>query len=109
MRVTECEKLAYFDIDSTIIKRTDNGLLTLDYYGQPWTINSLPKNIEFLKSLKRRGYYIIVHSSNGWLHAKNVIELLKLEQYVDEVKTKPLKYCDDEPVQKWFGPRIYLD
>lgn len=110
MKVTESDLVTYFDIDNTLIKRTEiKGDLELDYYGTKWYVDRSIKNIEFLISLKARGYYVVVHSSNGWQHAKRVIELLKLENFVDEIKSKPQKYCDDQDVQVWFGPRIYFN
>lgn len=111
-KVTESDLVAYFDIDNTLIKRVDpkaGSDLQLDYYGQDWYIDVCNKNVEFLISLKARGYYIIVHSANGWQHAKKVIELLGLNPYVDEIKSKPQKYCDDQDVTEWFGPRIYFN
>ena len=112
MRVTESENVVYVDVDSTLIERVGlRSVFTheLDYYGQQWIVDPKDKNIEFMKSLKARGYYVIVHSSNGWLHAKKVVELLKLEVFVDEVKTKSNKYIDDDPVENWFGSRIHFD
>jgi FMN phosphatase YigB (HAD superfamily) len=83
--------------------------ITIDYYNETWYIRPHVKNIEFLVSLSNRGYYIIVHSGNGWQHAEKVIRAFGLELFVDEVKSKPVKYCDDLPVEEWFGPRIYLE
>lgn len=111
MRVTKSEKIVYVDVDATLIievSENDPYSLKLDYYNQIWYIRKLEKNIEFVKSLKARGYHVIVHSANGWLHAKKVIELLQLIDFVDEVKSKPIKYIDDIEVQEWFGPRIYF-
>lgn len=108
MIVTESQNIVYIDVDNTIIKRTTFGE-KLDYYGIEWTVSPMFENINFLKSLKARGYYIIVHSANGWLHAKKVVELLQLVDFVDEIKTKPTKYVDDVSVENWFGPRIYFE
>lgn len=114
MKITESELIAYVDIDETLITsesifETVIDPIKLDYYGSEWEIYPKFKNIEFIKSLKNRGYYIIVHSANGWLHAKKVVELLQLCDFVDEIKTKPLKYVDDKSVETWFGPRIYFE
>ncbi len=107
MIVTRSEKLVYVDVDETLIMRSSTGI-KLDYYGMEWTISPIMENINFMISLKERGYYVIVHSANGWLHAKKVIELLYLVDFVDEIKSKPIKYVDDKPVEEWFGPRIYF-
>lgn len=109
MIVTQSENLVYVDVDNTLIHRNPLGEMSLDYYGINWYITPCSKNIEFLMSLKSRGYYVIVHSSNGWKHALNVVNLLELNAYVDEIKTKPQKYIDDENVQDWFGPKIYFE
>lgn len=112
MIVTKAENVAYIDIDNTLIRKANTNDLfpkLLDYYGNNWNIIPKYDNIQFLKSLKSRGYYIIVHSANGWQHALNVVNLLELTEFVDEIKTKPQKYVDDEPVENWFGPRIYFE
>lgn len=110
-KITTAENIAYVDIDQTLITKVDNktGSLALDYYGTPWVVFPKKANIDFMKSLKARGYYIIVHSANGWQHAQKVIEVLDLNQFVDEIKTKPQKYIDDESVENWFGPRIFFE
>lgn len=112
MIVTENENVCYFDVDSTLIfKETKyyNEAISLDYYGETWYIRPHLAHVEFLKSLKSRGYHVIVHSANGWKHALNVVNALGLQEYVNEVKTKSIKYIDDRPVEEWFGPRIYLN
>lgn len=108
MKVTKHEKLVYVDIDDTLIKRDEMGI-PLDYYGDEWRVLPMQENISFVKSLKARGYYVIAHSGNGWLHAKKVIETLQLVDFIDEVKSKPLKYIDDLEVQHWFGSRIFFE
>lgn len=111
-RITKNENIVYVDIDSTLMKRVSCDTpfsKLLDYYDQTWYILPQYKNIEFMKSLKTRGYHVVVHSANGWQHALKVLELLQLTKFVDEVKTKPQKYIDDQDVQDWFGPRIFFE
>lgn len=109
MIVTKAELISYVDIDSTLIRRIGYSDLVLNYYGMPYHVSPIDENIEFLKSLKARGHYIVVHSNNGWQWAEEVIKALKLEEYVDEVKTKPTKVVDDEPASAWIPFTINLD
>ena len=111
MIVTKNENIVYFDVDSTLCFKTTQyhpDAISLDYYGEMWYIRPHIAHIEFLKSLRARGYYIIVHSSNGWQHAEKAVIALELTNFVDEVKVKSNKYVDDEEVNEWFGKRIYL-
>jgi len=109
MNVIRNEKIVYFDVDNTLIYRVEKSEIELDYYGNLWYIEPHEKHIEFLISLKSRGYYIIVHSANGWEHALKTINILNLGNFVDSVQTKPLKYVDDLTVDEWFGPRIFIN
>jgi FMN phosphatase YigB (HAD superfamily) len=113
MKVTENELIVYVDIDGTLINKgdfisSDSHDYKIDYYGFIHEIEPLWLNIEFMKTLKKRGWYIIVHSHNGWQYAKNVVEALNLQDYVDEVKSKPFKYIDDMDCHSWMGTRINL-
>lgn len=114
MKVTENEMVVYVDIDGTLVNKGDHVATNyhgtkVDYYGFTHEIHPLWSNIEFMKTLKARGWYIVVHSHNGWKYAKNVVEALELQDYVDEVKSKPFKYLDDVPCEKWMGTRINLE
>lgn len=109
MIVTENELIVWCDVDSTLIRKLDYEYgLKLDYYGQPYFAIPIKSNIEFMKSLKARGCHIIVHSNNGHKWAEQVVRALKLENYVDEIKTKPFKVLDDEIASKWIPTVINL-
>lgn len=111
MKVTQNEMISYFDVDETLvywIKEPQMFNIKADYYGKEVLIKPHNKHIEFLKSLKARGGYIVVHSGNGWAWAEQVVKLLKLEDYVDEVKTKPYKIIDDTHPDSWLPPTIYI-
>lgn len=108
-RITTSENLCYFDVDETLINWSEQGTRSADFYGTKKRFWSHTNHIEFLKSLKKRGYYIIVHSGNGWRWAKNVIEALELNDFVDEIKSKPSKVIDDKEYSNWMPSRIFLD
>ena len=109
MRVVKSENISYFDVDQTLIMWDAHGLEEADFYGVMKNFDPHEKHIEFLKSLKQRGSYIIVHSGNGWLWAKNVVEALQLTEFVDEVKSKPTRIIDDKDYSNWLPTRIYLE
>jgi phosphoglycolate phosphatase-like HAD superfamily hydrolase len=109
MKVVESELIALCDVDNTLIKRVGYSDLQLDYYGQLYYAVPLDKNIEFVKSLKARGYYIVLQSNNGWRWAKQVVEKLGIDHLFDECKSKPSKVVDDEPAVNWIPYTINLD
>lgn len=111
MKVTKNENIAYFDIDETLVNWCDiydPESLAIDYYGEIVYVKPYTPHIRFLKSLKARGGYIIVHSGNGWSWAESVVKLLKLEEYVDEVKSKPQRVVDDADYSVWMPTRIFI-
>lgn len=117
MKVTENEMVVYIDVDGTLCNKCEvvSNYETqkvycrmADYYGTLHIIKPLWKNIEFVKTLKVRGWYIVVHSHNGWKWAKEVVESVGLLDYVDEIKSKPFKYVDDQNCHSWMGTRINL-
>lgn len=104
--------VAVFDVDSTLIKWVDApraGITkALDFYGITKHVQEIKVHTEFLKSLKARGYFIRVHSGNGYLWASQVVEALGLQGYVDMVETKVAKVIDDKPNSDWMPNPIYL-
>lgn len=112
MKINKNELRVPIDVDGTLIDRlpTDidpnsikNMFVTVDlnYYGKPVVKRIMKENIELLKSYKKRGYEVIVHSANGWKWCQEVVEKLGLTEFVDEVATKPMKYVDNEPADSW--------
>lgn len=111
MIVTKNEQIVYCDVDETLVlwkKEFNHATKIVNYYGDKVYVEPHYSHIQFLKSLKARGCYIIVHSNNGWAWAEEVVKLLKLEEYVDEVKTKPYKIIDDTNPLEWLPPTIYI-
>lgn len=111
MIVTETELLFYIDVDETMVfscKKTHKDAFKADYYGKIKWVRPHKKHLDFIKSLKVRGYYVVVHSANGWKWAKEIVDKLNLNNYVDEVKPKSIKYLDDKNSNEWMGQRVYI-
>lgn len=111
MRINTNENRILVDVDKTLITPTQYHLkngIEFNYYGTTVYHKKLYNNISLMKAQKARGYEVIVHSANGWKWAEEVIKVLKLEEYVDEVATKPLKYIDDLPADQWMT-RIFIE
>lgn len=107
--VTKNEQVCYFDCDETLVKWNTGGNIIADYYGQQVFLEAYEPHIRFLKAMKARGAYIVVQSGNGWAWAEQVVRLLKLEAFVDEIKTKPYKIVDDSPYENWMPTRIFIE
>lgn len=106
MKIT-LENPVYCDVDKTLCF-SHEGDIKVDYYGEDRYIRPHVEHISFLKSLKARGCHIKVQSHNGALWAANVVRALGLEDYVDEVITKPFKIIDDEDPKSWLPHTIYI-
>jgi FMN phosphatase YigB (HAD superfamily) len=111
MIVNKNENRIEIDVDQTLAMHNVEDYpsitpQTIDYYGMPMMITPHHEHIRLLKSYKARGFYILVHSNNGVLHAEKVVKALGLEDFVDEVCTKACKYVDDtkEDTRQW----VYL-
>lgn len=112
MKIVKSELLIYVDVDETLIfncQMNDKEAIKANYYDAYKWVRPHLKHINFIKSLKARGYYVIVHSANGWKWALEIVQLLHLEEFVHEVKAKPIKYLDDSSCEEWFGQRVYLE
>lgn len=113
MRINTNESRVVIDVDGTLICRFDSEQhalgqsILMNYYGNPEIKVPMNENINLLKAQKARGYEVIVHSANGFAWAKEVVEKLGLQEYVDEVATKPLKYMDDLPADEWMQ-RVFI-
>lgn len=111
MKLNKNENISYFDIDDTLAMWDADPkigqVLTLDFYGIQKEVRVNRSHVEFLKSLKARGHYIIVHSGNGWKWAETVVKAFELNDYVDEVQTKGCKFIDDQSPEKWAN-RVYV-
>lgn len=112
MKITKNEQILYCDIDTTLVFDCDKNhpeAIKANYYNQPRYIRPHHKQIQFLKSLRSRGFHVIAHSGNGYGWVYEVIKQLKLQSYVNEIKSKPIFYIDDLESNKWMGSRIYIE
>lgn len=111
MKVVTNEHIVQCDVDSTLVfecsEHHADAILVL-YYGIPKFVRPHQQHLNFLMALKARGYYIRVHSHNGYRWAEEVVNALKFENIVDEVCTKPSKTIDDMPFEEWLNPRIFI-
>src|SRR5688500_2762298 len=115
MIVVENEKTAYFDVDDTLVIHHreddprakefvyDNG----KYY---YTFHLVPheKHIEELKLLHRTGWEVIVWSQGGSKWEKSVVETLGIQEFVDVVLTKPVRFYDDLRPEEFMVARNYV-
>jgi len=99
------ELRALFDVDETLVTVKPHGIakvMEFNYYGMEVKRYPYEEHIKFMQSLKQRGYHITVHSANGATWAKEVVERLELEDFVDRIETKPTIYVDDKEADKWM-------
>ena len=106
------ELLIPCDVDSTLIfdaASDDVEAIQMNYYGKEKWCRPSHKHIEFLHSLRERGYYIIVWSGNGKQWADEVVDKLGIRSLISQTMMKPLKYIDDLDCKEWMGTQIYLE
>lgn len=120
MIVNKCENIVLYDVDLTLITPYITNLspsgrhivgkeIEVNYYGVKKMVLPIEEHIELLKSYKGRGYYIRVHSNNGWQWAEEIVNNLGLQEYVDSIETKPCKWVDySENVNEVIGQRVYI-
>ena len=113
------ERVFCTDIDDTLVMWPENphdfNLLKKGYIEieNPYTNGTVflkphKEHIKIVKHFHSRGYHIIAWSGGGGRWARAVVEALSLNEYIDEIMCKPIKYIDDEDVSEWFGSRIYV-
>jgi len=113
VKVTENDNIIGVDVDDTLViwnipKEYEGQAIKFDNFGYATMLLPHHKHIELLKQFKIRGHYIIVWSQGGYEWAREVVKVLGLEDWVDEVKTKPKWIIDDLPANAWTK-RTYLD
>lgn len=114
MKVIDNEMVAAFDIDDTLLMWFHPDAQTRgQHFKDPHDDTEhllVPheKHIKLLKDFKARGYTIIVWSGGGYAWAETVVKTLGLEDHVDIVMTKIMKYVDDLEAHEILGSRIYL-
>lgn len=120
MTIIENENISYFDVDDTLILyphdiSSEEALklgykyFTDIYSNESFLAKPSEAHIKLLKSYRERGFFNIVHSGAGYRHAESIIRQLGLEEYVDQIQTKPMRYIDDLISDKWMGTHLYLE
>lgn len=106
------ELSVHFDCDDTLVmwypKIVD--VYVSDPYDETNTygLAKHEKHIKLLKDYKNRGYQVVVWSAGGSKWAKAVVDALELQEYVDVIMVKPVKYVDDLPASEILGTRVYI-
>ena len=118
MHVANSEQIICFDVDDTLILWDENhnqpfdGCISIKCpHSESMSFHRPHKrHIEFLKRQHAKGYSVVVWSSGGTAWAKDIVESLGLEKYVDIVMSKPIKWVDDlsNPAEV-LGIHVYLD
>lgn len=112
-KIVRNETVAWVDIDNTLAmwkEPTVNapGKITVEYGGRDLFLTPHQPNIDLIKEYKNRGYFVIIHSANGFAHATRVIRALGLEDTIDLIMTKNIKVVDDKHPADWMGALVYL-
>lgn len=114
--ILDSDNPIYFDVDETLIFwKTDQDpndvvIKIVNPYQSFKYIEVVPhlRNIEMLKDNKGKGRSVIVWSAGGVFWAKNVVEALNIQSYVDLILPKPVMYADDTDMKDWGCQRIFL-
>lgn len=118
MQVAPSEITIFFDVDDTLIMWDENCTQPFDgsirmvcpHDGMVTFHRVHERHVGFLKKQKAKGYSVIVWSASGTAWAEAVVKKLGLEDYVDFVMSKPIKWVDDLPnPEHLVGRHIYLD
>lgn len=122
MKVNRNENVVFYDCDDTLVMWDDKfrephkdeftGKEAIPIFDpNDRSVNYLiphQRHIELLKKHHGRGYHVVVWSGGGFEWAESVVKTLGLEEFVDDVYTKPCKFVDDLPATEVLGTRIYL-
>lgn len=118
MKVIDNDLIVFCDVDDTLLMqlqdkfwepiensiRIEHPLNKDIYYLVPHRAH-----INLLKSYKAQGYTVFVWSAQGKEWAKLAVQVLELEDTVDWVMSKPLKYVDDlKGPEGILGSRVYI-
>ncbi len=114
MRVNESAQLWEFDVDDTLVmwdrskypELEDVAVLT-DKGTAVLKVNKF--QVKLLIKLAKVGYFIRVHSGSGFDWASKVVQALGIEQYVDEVASKPKGRTDDKAPGDGYAYHAYRD
>jgi predicted phosphatase len=66
------------------------------------------QHMNLIRKYKKQGYTVIVWSAAGSLWAQEVVTKLNLNDSVDFIMSKPIKYVDDLKASEILGSRVYI-
>lgn len=113
MKVVKNEMTFFVDIDETLVCWSTTKVAHSIAIKDPnddvnnYVVPHLP-HIKILKNKKTRGAHVVVWSAGGYAWAEAVVTALGLQEYVDQIMTKPSAYMDDKVATEFMGERIYL-
>lgn len=118
MFVARSEHIITFDVDDTLILWGDKFFdpndgpirMVCPHDGAVTYHKPHERHIGFLKKQHAKGYTVVVWSAGGTKWAESAVKALGIEDYVDIVMAKPVKWVDDlvDPNQV-LGNHIYLE
>lgn len=116
MTVIKNENIAPFDVDGTLIQNPELDdpkssryvIIEDPIYGLELKFRVNEPMVRLLLEAKHRGNHVVVWSKGGYQWAELVVRSLELEDWVDQVMTKPLAYFDDLEVQEWLPHRVFI-
>ncbi len=110
----EDKRAVYFDCDETLIEWIGDGPTNKEYEyltlqcGEFWyTVAPIRVHVNLMKEFKAVGWQVVVWSAGGADHAERVIKLLKMEDYVDLIVSKPQVYVDDLAIENQGFKRVF--
>lgn len=109
MNVIESELIVGIDVDGTLIVPDPKGSLQLAYGSSIQSFKPIIAHVDLLKEYKKRGFYVIVWSAGGYKWALQAVQALKLERFVDQILSKPIRHVDDkEDIASIVGTRVFI-
>lgn len=116
MKINESEVIVVCDVDDTLVMWSDRftqphegATPFLDPYDNSTNYLTVHQmHVDLIKKYKGRGFYIRIWSAAGYKWAASVVKTLGLEEFVDSIETKPMKYVDDLTGDKVLGARVYI-
>lgn len=111
-KIIRSEQIVMWDIDDTLVM-WDSPIKDI-YIVNPHDkktecLTKHELHIKYLKEHKSRGFTNIIWSAGGYEWAEVVINALELNDYVDLIISKPVKFFDDLPANEVLVNRVYLD
>lgn len=112
MKFFESEMNVFYDCDDTLVMWHDEpcDIIIKDPYeeGISHNLKKHKKHIKLLKTHKAQGYGVVVWSAGGAKWAQSVVDALELNDHVDIIMAKPVKFIDDLTANEIMGTRVYL-